>query len=78
MYAATEAYEWGNHRHTGIFGPGAAPTSLPEKHYTMPESAIVVQLHSNRIETKASTILTSHGTVIIELRILDDLDRQPS
>ena len=80
MYAVTEAfpYECGNHRRTGTFGNGAAPTLLPEKNYTMPESAIVVQSHSNRIETKASTILTSNGTVIIELRILDDLDRQPS
>ena len=60
---------------------------LPAKNDTMLESASVVQTHSNRSNNK--NVHNSHGClmklfkiipkiVILRLRILNELDRQPS
>ena len=48
MYAATEAfpYECGNHKRTGTFGNGAAPTLLPEKITQCPKARLLF----NRIQ----------------------------
>ena len=81
-----------SHKRTGTFvlsggaggRGGGLVTILPEKNYTKPESAIVVQMHPNRSKTKTFTTLTSNWTVIIpkmvilKPHILYDLDRQTS